>query len=206
MQIKICGLTNKQNIMQVLSLQPDYIGFLFYKGSKRYIGDSAGLADYIAGIDTAKKTGVFVNAPQNEIVATISRYKLDAVQLHGTETPTECSRLTRYAMVIKTFHINEQFDFSITAQYASSCNYFLFDTAGTEYGGSGQSFDWSLLSRYTSHLPFFLSGGIGPEHASRLREIHNKSLMAVDINSRFETNPGIKNINLLKPFINEIRN
>lgn len=206
MQIKVCGLTDKDNIAEVLSLQPDYIGFIFYKGSKRYIGNSTDLADYIASVNTAKKTGVFVNASKDTIIKTIARYKLNVVQLHGTESPETCRQLNKYIEVIKAFHIDKQFDFGITKQYISSCNYFLFDTASADYGGTGHTFNWSLLNAYTLSTPFFLSGGIGPEHAPSLKRINNKALFAIDINSRFETSPGIKNIDLLKTFMHEIRN
>jgi len=206
MQIKICGLNNIGNIASVLSLRPDYIGFIFHKGSKRYIDNSPALADYIANINITKKTGVFVNASQNEIAAAIYRYKLDVVQLHGAETPAACSMVPRGVTVIKAFCVDKSFDFNITAAYTNCCDYFLFDTASNDYGGTGRSFDWSLLSNYTIGVPFFLSGGIGPEHASRLKKTQYKSLFAIDINSRFETTAGIKNINLLKSFIHELRN
>jgi phosphoribosylanthranilate isomerase len=206
MKIKICGLTEKQNLLDVLFLQPDYIGLNFYPGSSRFAGDNKTLTFLMHAITGTCKTGVFVNEQQEIIQETVNTYNLDCVQLHGDERPVACAAINVSKPVIKAFQMIPDFDFKQLHDYVGSCAYFLFDSPSAGYGGSGQSFDWSVLHNQEIPLPFFLSGGIGLNHVTQLKNFKHDQLMGVDINSKFEDSPGVKNINDLKAFIHEIRN
>lgn len=197
-KLKICGMKAPANIKDVAGLQPDYMGFIFYKGSKRYIADLS--ADGLKNLPSSiKKTGVFVDAPEQEILDMIGLYELNAVQLHGNESADYCHRLLGKGVeVIKAFGINESFDFERLKDYEDSVNYFLFDTQADSHGGSGKTFSWDLLKRYVLNKPYFLSGGIGLEQLAGLRMLKDERLYAVDVNSRFETEPGLKDITKLK--------
>jgi len=203
--VKICGMREAENIREVSELKPDLLGFIFYRGSQRYAGESdPGILSAVPG--NIKKTGVFVNADFQEIIFTVSKYSLDTVQLHGNETPDECKRLNeRGIRIIKTFSIKESKDFRLCNDYFSSTDYFLFDTFDPKYGGSGQKFDWRLLDNYNLDKPFFLSGGISPDDISNILEIKNNAFAGVDLNSRFESKPGLKDIATLKKFITDLR-
>ncbi|MDO5607585.1 MAG: phosphoribosylanthranilate isomerase [Capnocytophaga sp.] len=192
------------NIRAVAGLQPDYMGFIFYEKSARYLTDT--IPDIPSEI---RKVGVFVNATSLEINKKISDYPLSAIQLHGNETPEFCQELKQNhpsIEIIKAFSVGKSFDFSILAQYGTIVDYFLFDTKGANPGGNGFTFDWQLLQEYPYSIPFFLSGGIGVEHADAIRQLSESGLplYAIDINSRFETQPGIKNIPLLNEFISKL--
>lgn len=204
-QIKVCGLRDPGNIEEVLDLAPDYIGFIFYVKSSRYVGGT--LPSFFARqITEAKKVGVFVNDERGEIEDRIDQYGLDLVQLHGAESPELCGQLRGQGVqVIKVFSVGEAFDFSQLATYSSQVDYFLFDTQGKLPGGNGVSFDWQLLQAYDGEVPYFLSGGIGPEHATTLPDLQLPGLMAVDINSKFETKPGLKDPDLLRRFFSTLR-
>lgn len=205
MKIKVCGLRDPDNIKAILDLSPDYIGFIFYPGSKRYLAYEEANAAYISGIRHTLKTGVFVNAGLSLILETAKQYRLDCIQLHGDEDPILCRGLSYYYPLIKAFSLHPGFDFSRLAAYEPYCTEYLFDTATAAYGGSGQRFDWALLTRYHLSKPFILSGGIGPEHAAAIKAIRHPALKGIDLNSRFETAPGLKNIHLLNTFFHEIR-
>jgi phosphoribosylanthranilate isomerase len=206
MKVKICGLTEKQNLLDVLSLCPDYIGLNFYPASKRFAGDDKELPSLMHSIIDACKTGVFVNERQEIILETVNAYNLNCVQLHGDEPPAACAEINTSNPVIKAFQVIPAFDFKQLHNYVGSCAYFLFDNPSASYGGSGQCFDWNILHNKEIPLPFFLSGGIGPNHVTRLKNFKHDQLMGVDVNSKFEHSPGVKNINDLKAFIHEIRN
>lgn len=198
MQVKICGLKYRENIQQLALLQPGFMGFIFYKGSERYVGE-----DFDESITwnlpaAIKKVGVFVNETEMNILEIVARYNLDLVQLHGEETPEFCAELKKYVPVIKAFHINEQFDFRLLGEYRKSCSCFLFDTKGEGYGGTGKKFNWDLLQQHTIEKPYFLSGGIDTTDIEQLRYINP---FAIDINSRFEEAPGMKNIEKTKELI-----
>lgn len=197
MLLKVCGLKYPENIKQVEQLKPDFIGFIFYPESKRFVGD-----DFImpAISREIKKVGVFVNASANYIIDKVDEYKLDLIQLHGNESPAFCEVLNHVIPVIKAFGIDESFDFKIVESYKNACSYFLFDTKAKEYGGSGKQFDWTILEKYDNSLPFFLSGGIGLEEIGRLK-IEKLKNYAVDVNSRFETEHGLKDIKQLEKII-----
>ena len=203
-KLKICGMKVPENILTVAALQPDYLGFIFYKGSKRYVGDLS--ADFIKAIASVKKTGVFVDEVVELIAAQILAYGLDAVQLHGAESPEFCAEL-RLALppateIIKAFGVNEYFDFDRLEAYLAHVDYFLFDTQTPDHGGSGKTFNWTLLKKYTLDKPYFLSGGISMDSVEELNNIDDPRLYAIDVNSRFETAHGVKNIDQLIDFKN----
>ncbi|MCY1530238.1 N-(5'-phosphoribosyl)anthranilate isomerase [compost metagenome] len=204
LKLKVCGLREPSNIVDVAALHPDYMGFIFYPRSARFAGGMP--ADDILTLpDSIKTTGVFVNASLTEIKNTLATYRLNAVQLHGDETPDFCMDVKQAgAEVIKAFGIDETFDFNQLNAYTKAVDYFLFDTRTVQHGGSGILFDWKLLQKYTGTVPFFLSGGIGNEQLIQLKQINHPALYAVDVNSKFESAPGIKNIKQLKFFLNEL--
>lgn len=196
MKLKICGMKYQANIQEVAALQPDYLGFIFYEKSPRFCNDELPEIP-----NTIAKVGVFVNAPLSEILNKIKAYNLQLVQLHGEESPEICEVLRLINIkVIKTFSIEDTFDFETLRPYETVCDYFLFDTKGKHYGGNGTTFNWEILKKYPSQKPFFLSGGIGLEEISKLKQL-NLPIYAVDVNSKFETEPGLKNSNACKKII-----
>ncbi|HQH40280.1 MAG TPA: phosphoribosylanthranilate isomerase [Bacteroidales bacterium] len=204
--IKICGTKDPDNIREVVALQPDLLGFIFYSKSPRYIGKNPDFALFREIPSGIGKTGVFVNTEPEAVLIQSKKLELDFVQLHGEESPNDCRILTHNGLqVIKAFQINSSFRFELLKQYAPFCRFFLFDTPTSTYGGSGKQFNWSVLDYYEGPVPFFLSGGIGPEDAGKLTGFSHPFLAGVDVNSRFETSPGIKDIAQLKKFIHIIR-
>jgi phosphoribosylanthranilate isomerase len=202
MKIKVCGLREIENIRSVSELDVDYLGFIFYTGSPRCvpIADEF-LPEFIRRI-TKPTVGVFVNASLEDIIATASRYRLKIIQLHGNESPALCQSLhSRGYKIIKAFSIANVDDLQQTTSYESSVDYFLFDTKTAGYGGAGVSFDWSILSSYAGKIPFFLSGGLGMDSLPALSKFSHNRLMGIDLNSRFEHTPGLKDINKLRDFI-----
>lgn len=193
MKIKVCGMCDPRNIAAVAGLEPDFMGFIFYKKSPRYVGNLS--PETVKNLPASiKRVGVFVNEDMELIVKMIETYGLDYVQLHGDESAEFCRALKERCGVIKATSV------AGASRYADVADYLLFDTPTPHYGGSGKRFDWSLLKEYTGATPYFLSGGIGAEHAE---EVKNMDVFAVDINSRFELQPGIKDVELLKSFMNE---
>ncbi len=190
-----------ENILEVGALLPDYMGFIFWKKSARYCNDTVPEL-----IKTIKKVGVFVNQSQDEILEKVAKFNLQAVQLHGEESVEFCSelkeKLSKEIEIIKVFSADENFDFEIIKPFENVCDYFLFDTKGKLPGGNGTIFDWNILKKYNSKKPFFLSGGIGMEELNAIEEISKTKLpiYAVDVNSKFEIEPGLKNKNLLSNF------
>ena len=205
MKIKICGLKFETNILGLAKLKPDYMGFIFWEKSKRLVkGTTPNLLQ-----TKIKKTGVFVNADFEEIKDKVHIHKLEAIQLHGLESPEFCKKINSLGVeIIKAFNIDENFNFNILEKYKLCSDYFLFDTKGKSPGGNGISFDWEILRNYKYKKKFFLSGGIGIESINAIKKIKNLSLplFCIDINSRFELNPGEKNIELIKSFKNSLEN
>ena len=205
MKIKICGLKFESNILDLSKLEPDYMGFIFWEKSKRHVkGSTPNLSQ-----TKIKKTGVFVNADFEKIKDKVHIHKLEAIQLHGLESPEFCKKVKNLGVeIIKAFSIDENFNFDILKKYDLCSDYFLFDTKGKSPGGNGISFDWEILRNYKYEKKFFLSGGIGIESISAIKKIKNLSLplFCLDINSRFELNPGEKNIELIKSFKNSLEN
>jgi len=202
MKLKICGLNNPENIKEIIQLNPDFIGFIFYAGSKRYVANNIEFCDIQYIPDYVKRVGVFVNEDLELVELICRQYKLDYVQLHGTEDQAYCARLfLKNIPVIKVFHVDAHFDFRQCDPFVPFSNYFLFETKGEGYGGNGKKFDWKIISSYDLNTPFFLSGGIGLDDADLINKLELKRLMGVDVNSRFEVQPGIKDIQKLKDFI-----
>jgi len=200
-KLKICGMKVPSNIEGAIALNPDYLGFIFYPGSKRFVDQLD--AEVVKKIPAAiKTTGVFVDEKLETVLATIELYQLKAVQLHGNESPEYCAALKGKAEVIKAFGISETFDFNKLNVFEEVADYFLFDTQTAGHGGSGQMFNWQLLDKYILQTPYFLSGGIGLENAAELAQIADERFYAMDVNSRFELSPGLKNIDLLNQFKN----
>ncbi|RZK49108.1 MAG: phosphoribosylanthranilate isomerase [Pedobacter sp.] len=204
-KIKVCGMSQASNIANVAELQPDYLGFIFYDKSPRAISSvSAELIKYVP--ETIKTVGVFVNEDLELVIDNVIKYKLKAVQLHGSEEPAYCEALKETGVeVIKALGIREGFEFNLLENYLKAVDYFLFDTQTEQHGGSGKQFDWSLLKNYRLDKPYFLSGGIGLEQIEQLNEIDDNRLFAIDVNSKFETEPGFKDINKLKQFFNGLQ-
>jgi phosphoribosylanthranilate isomerase len=206
MLIKVCGIKNKINLLEIINLSPDLLGFIFYPGSPRYVAGTLLPTDLEIIPKEIKKTGVFVNEKKSVIIDTASEYGLDMIQLHGDESPEFCQELNESGLdLIKAFHVENGFDFSMTHEYAPFCENFLFDTKGKEYGGNGASFNWLILKNYDGETPFFLSGGIRPVSHNAINTINNKLFAGIDINSGFETEPGIKDFKLVEEFIKRVR-
>jgi phosphoribosylanthranilate isomerase len=196
MKLKICGMKYPDNILEVGSLLPDYMGFIFWEKSARYFD---GVIPTLP--KSTKKVGVFVNETAAIIAEKVLKYDLQAVQLHGKESVDFCqvlrNQLPKYIEIIKVFSIQDKFDFSVLEPFEAVCDYFLFDTKGRLPGGNGTTFDWKVLENYPSTKPFFLSGGIGLEELEAVKEITKTNLpvYAIDVNSKFEIEPGLKKIN-----------
>lgn len=207
MKVKVCGMRDPENIRQVAALHPDFMGFIFYEGSKRYIADyiTPGLLAELPA--TIQKIGVFVNAETKDIKDRVELYNLDLVQLHGHETPRQCKELQEAGIkVIKAFSVDDAFSFQGTLVYERYCDYFLFDTRGNNYGGNGTVFDWEILKGYIADKPYFLSGGLNLENlqSEEFTELRPKPY-AVDVNSGFEQEPGLKKVAELKQLLEYIR-
>ena len=202
-KIKVCGITQKQNMLKIAALEPDYMGFIFFENSPRDVSDKIDglpLSDLPAAI---KKVAVFVNKPLENAENIIRKYGFNRVQLHGEESPEYCRKLQKIVPVIKAFGITDKLPAEL-ASYENCCDYFLFDARGKNAGGTGIPFDHAILKNYTMSKPFFLAGGIGPEHLQDdtfRKVITHPSLHALDINSRFETSPGVKDVGLIERFI-----
>jgi phosphoribosylanthranilate isomerase len=217
MKVKVCGMRAPENISALLDIPIDFIGFIFYPKSARYIGKK-GLDKWIGknaeAFGEVKKVGVFVNAEVEEILNAVHDYQLDYIQLHGNESAEYCRELSilwqvssvRKARMIKAFSIDEEFDFSNTEAYAPYCSYFLFDTKGKNPGGNGITFNWSLLEAYQGVTPFLLSGGIDPDSVEEIKALNFPQLSGIDINSRFETAPAVKDIESIRTFIRQVKN
>ena len=203
LRIKVCGMRDPENIRDVLKLEIDFMGFIFYRSSPR---NAKIIPD---GIDfgNTKKVGVFVNSTVGEIIKTTMSFGLDYIQLHGEETPEFCREVKNTGKkIIKVFSVGDDFDFSVCEEYMDVAEYFLFDTKGELKGGNGELFDWNKLEEYYLAKPFLLSGGISPEHKESVKKFSHPQFAGIDINSGFETEPGIKNYKSIKKFLNELRN
>ena len=221
MKLKVCGMKYEENILDVAALQPDYLGFIFHEPSPRNFENE------IPNIsDSIKKVGVFVDENIEFVSRQIEKHQLDAVQLHGHESPEFCRKLKQTCHsaldaestewnemlnqvqhdkeieIIKVFSIKNEFDFSVLEPYENVCDFFLFDTKGKLPGGNGYAFNWNVLKDYPSKKPFYLSGGIGLNELEKIKEFRNSDVSkychAIDVNSRFEIEPGLKNIEKVK--------
>ncbi|MCL7763634.1 phosphoribosylanthranilate isomerase [Polaribacter sp. Z014] len=229
MKLKVCGMKFTENIQQVAALQPDYLGFIFYEKSKR---NFEGIIPEFS--NSIKKTGVFVNEYVEIVISLVEEYRLEAIQLHGDESVEYVINLKKQLAenralfieenktikkqknkhyiskneveIIKVFGIKDEFNFDVLKPYLEVVDFFLFDTKGKERGGNGTKFDWSVLEKYPFEKPFFLSGGIGLEDVEEVQKIlkSNLPIYALDVNSKFESKPGVKKIEELKKFKKEI--
>ena len=200
MKLKVCGMKYQDNILDVAALHPDYLGFIFHEPSPRNFENEIPKIS-----DSIKKVGVFVDESIEFINRRAEEYNLDCIQLHGHESPETCRILKSSGVeVIKVFSIKDEFDFSILVPYEAVCDYYLFDTKGKLPGGNGYTFNWNVLKDYRSTKPFFLSGGIGLDELEKIKEFKksevSKYCYAIDVNSRFEIEPGLKNIEKIKKF------
>ncbi len=201
MELKVCGITTTENIMGLIPMNISRLGFIFYHMSKRYVYGKL-IEDGLKEIPKhIKKTGVFVNAETYEIEQIIDQYNLDSIQLHGDETPEFCNHFREKTQVIKTISIKDKSSFETAKLYEDACDLFLFDTQSEHYGGTGKTFDWQWLETYTLDKPFYLSGGISLENIEEIKKIKHKKLLGIDINSKFEIRPGIKDIEKIKQLI-----
>lgn len=208
LKIKVCGMRDSANIQLVAASEPDLLGFIFFEKSPRNVGEELDAELLKSFPRTIKKVGVFVNAHPDLILKNVKKYNLDMVQLHGDELPDVCRNVrNRGISVIKAFRVDENFNFSRLNNYKPHCDYFLFDTKGEAFGGNGLPFDWSLLQRYDNEKPFFLSGGLNLESLDAIVALKNQglNLYGVDINSQFETSPGIKDVGKVQLFIQKVR-
>jgi phosphoribosylanthranilate isomerase len=205
MKLKVCGITMLEQLQQLEQLGADYAGMIFFEGSKRYMGDKLSGSSEAIRKTSIKKVGVFVNTELEVIEQAIKDYGLYAVQLHGDETDEFCLELMDKAKVIKVFRIAAEASIdALVDPFQAACHYFLFDTDTVSFGGSGKQFDWALLERAAIGKPFFLSGGIGPNEVEKIKIFQHPYLYAIDVNSRFEVEPGVKDMEGVKQFINDL--
>jgi phosphoribosylanthranilate isomerase len=196
-KLKICGMRDVDNIMKVTSLQPDYMGFIFYAKSPRFVGNDFSLPKEFPS--SVKRVGVFVNESNEVILQKIDALQLDYLQLHGAESVQQCNELKKHnTKVIKVFSVDDQFDFEAVKPYAGVVDFFLFDTKGKYYGGNAQTFNWHILDRYDQQVPFFLSGGLGCDNISGIKALQGMNLHALDVNSGVEISPALKDVNKIK--------
>ena len=196
MIVKVCGMRDAENIREVEALGIDMMGFIFYPKSSRYVSEQPA---YLP--QKCERVGVFVNEDVENIKKIADNYALDFIQLHGHESIEDVQKL-QDRKVIKAFNIATKEDLDATVPYVGLVDYFLFDTKGPSVGGNGEKFDWSILDAYNGDTPFLLSGGIGPDDAERIKTFRHPKCIGIDLNSRFEIEPGIKDIVKLKTFLN----
>lgn len=205
MIIKVCGMRDPDNIREVAKAGLNWMGMIFYPKSPRFVDTSEAARSITKGI---KRVGVFVNAMPQTIITMVEACDLDIVQLHGDESPILVrnlrSSIDRELKFMKVISVMEPSDLDKCKGYEDCADYFLFDTKCKERGGSGRQFDWSVIDGYDGSLPFIISGGIGPEDAERVLNFHHPKLMGIDLNSRFETAPGIKDAEALSRFIKQL--
>ena len=204
MIVKVCGMREAENIRAVEALGVDWMGFIFWEHSSRYVCQRPA---YLP--EKAKRVGVFVDAPLDVVCQHVEAFGLDVVQLHGSEKPAYLhdlrSSCNARLLIVKAFSIATRDDLLQTSLYEGIADYFLFDTKAQLVGGNGRKFDWAVLAHYDGSTPFLLSGGIGPDDASRLSAFSHPRLAGIDLNSRFETAPALKNVELLKQFLYDIQ-
>jgi phosphoribosylanthranilate isomerase len=200
MKLKVCGMKFSENISEIESLKPDFMGFIFYKKSKRFFNESKLILN-----DKINRVGVFVNQEINEVIDNIKKYKLDYVQLHGEEDVRYCLSIKSICKVIKVFKIDDTFNFDKVKKFENVSDYYLFDTKTNLHGGSGKKFNWEILKNYNSKKYFFLSGGISEndiEEIKKIRKIY--PIIGIDINSKFELPNLKKDRDKIKSLIDKI--
>lgn len=207
MKLKICGMKYRENIAEVANLNPDYMGFIFYPKSVRFVNRFEIKESILELHKDISKVGVFVNYPHSEVIDICQSLELNFAQLHGNETSEYTAKIKRSGTgVIKVFHIDNTFDWSQIKEFSSMVDFFLFDTSTIQFGGSGHKFEWKLLENYNDDTPFFLSGGIDLTDIPLIKKIKHSQLWGIDINSKMESSPALKNVNRIQTFINELKN
>jgi phosphoribosylanthranilate isomerase len=203
-KIKVCGITQMEQFKELNTLGVDYVGFIFYPQSKRYAGESRFNQSELLRLKTnAKVTAVFVNPTMEDIKTAVSAMpNISTIQLHGNESPILCNDLKKKYTIIKAFNVDDDFNFTKTiTPYKNCVDYFLFDTKTPDHGGSGIKFDWSIFKNIVIGKPFFLSGGISNDDIKAIQSFKHPHFYGIDINSKFEIEPGIKNIQLVAQFV-----
>lgn len=223
--IKVCGMRETDNIAEVSQLAIDWLGFIFWTDSPRYVSQISSHAGIIHDYPSIEKdeqlhsskrisrVGVFVDDMPQNIVARVYNYNLDIVQLHGNESTVMIDNLRRTLdpdirpgiKIMKAISVASESDVAQYKDYEGHVDYFLFDTKTPLVGGSGNKFDWSVLDAYDGSTPFMLSGGIGPDDVERVRKFNHPRCVGIDINSRFETSPAVKDVDKLRAFVNTVR-
>ena len=197
MIVKVCGMRDAENIRAVEQTGADWMGFIFFEGSPRYVSE---VPEHLP--DDCARVGVFVDAKLVDIIRKVNEYGLQYVQLHGNEKPDNCRTLQKAGVkVIKAFNLAKQEDLNHVGRYDGVCDYYLFDTATPDHGGSGEGFDWRLLRNYHGRTPFLLSGGLGLDSLGQLSRFRHPRWAGVDLNSRFEIEPGLKDADQIEEFI-----
>lgn len=209
MKIKVCGITKIEQLKELEEIGVDFAGLIFYKASPRYVLNN-GLTQEIIKKEKVKinKVGVFVNESVEDILRTVEDWKLDMVQLHGDESPKFCAQISGHVTTIKAFRVGVENNIAYKLfPYIEETDLFLFDTLGKKYGGTGEQFDWNLIANGIIQKPFFLSGGIGPEDVDKIKEfcMGEAKLFSLDVNSKFEISPGVKDMVSVKAFVEEIQ-
>lgn len=200
LKLKVCGMCNADNVGRMAKVRPDMMGFIFHEASLRFCAQMPEV-NIPSGII---RVGVFVNSSLDYILEKKRAFGLNLAQLHGKETPDFCWEVSQHIPVMKAFNIEDKFDFQKLEAYAGICDYFLFDASGPKAGGNGIQFNWDVLFNYKGATPFFLSGGIRPDSVDAIREFDHPFLAGIDINSGFEIRPGLKDIEKIKQFKNEL--
>jgi len=212
LRIKVCGMRDPENMAAIAKLPVDLMGFIFYEKSPRFVGagkDVELLKKELAELNSILRVGVFVNAKIPVVLEKAGAFHLDYIQLHGDEQPEYCQSLKKSwpeLKIIKAFAVDEDFDFNKTKNYESFCDLFLFDAKGKNYGGNSSSFDWQLLKKYDGKRLFLLSGGIDLDSAETIKKLNFRMMVGVDLNSRFEIEPGLKDVQKIRHFAKRIKN
>lgn len=207
LKIKVCGMRDPENISGVVAALPDFLGFIFYPKSSRFVGADFSAEQLNAIPENIQKVGVFVNELPEKVMEICKRLNFQVAQLHGTESPEYCRQIKASGLIVfKAFSVDDSFDFGQLSGYNDVCDYFLFDTKGHLPGGTGRKFNWELLKNYDGPVPFFLSGGIGPNDLEAIRNFEHPRWRGLDVNSGFEIAPALKDVAMVRKFITEIRN
>jgi phosphoribosylanthranilate isomerase len=206
MNVKVCGLRDADNLKDIAELNPDFIGFIFYEQSPRFVGETLDVAVLKTLPKSIKRVGVFVNASPDYVLRTVKKYDLHYAQLHGNETPEYCRSLRNKGVsIIRAFRVDDSFNFSMLHNFKPYCDFFLFDAKGEQPGGNGVQFDWGVMSRYDNEKPFFISGGIGLHNLDQLTQLEGMKLYGVDVNSQVEAAPGVKDVEKVRELIARLK-
>lgn len=206
LKIKVCGMRDPENISGVAADLPDFLGFIFYPKSARFVGEDFSAEQLSTIPKTIQKVGVFVNELPEKVMGICRKLNFQVAQLHGSESPEYCGQIKASGLtVFKAFSVDDSFDFAQLSGYTNVCDYFLFDTKGHSPGGTGQKFNWELLKNYSGSVQFFLSGGIGPDDLEAIRNFEHPRWRGLDVNSGFEIAPALKDVEKVQKFISDVR-